>query len=361
MISSEVQRTLVKSPPELWAEISDPDALARHLGEFGEIRITRVHPEQKVEWEADDASGTVVIKPSGWGTKVKLTVTRELQLETVDETECESTLGAEPAIASAPEPELQRTTDVEPESAPEIDAEPTLAVEPALEVGREPESAVEPESEPGLEPESVVSPESVVERESVVEPGREIEPGPIVEAEPEPEIEPGPEVSAGPERRRGLFARLFGRRRSSPATTAPTPNAEADPDAETPEQRYDALAVWTARTVTAEPREQAPAERAEPEAASADEAFRRAPAASIEAAASEIEAEAAAEAAEAPLDAQPQSGSEEPVEMLDDGEPGDIAAEITAAEEVAAEQVTAVLTGVLDRLGAAHHRPFSRS
>ena len=41
MISSEVQRTLVKSPPELWAELSDPAALARHLGELGEIRIVR--------------------------------------------------------------------------------------------------------------------------------------------------------------------------------------------------------------------------------------------------------------------------------------------------------------------------------
>ena len=39
----------------------------------------------------------------------------------------------------------------------------------------------------------------------------------------------------------------------------------------------------------------------------------------------------------------------------------DVSTEIVAAEEVAAEQVTAVLTGVLDRLGAAHHRPFSRS
>ena len=78
MISSEVQRTLVKSPPELWAEISDPESLARHLGEFGEIRITRVEPEQRVEWQAGDTSGSVVIKPSGWGTKVKLTVKREL-------------------------------------------------------------------------------------------------------------------------------------------------------------------------------------------------------------------------------------------------------------------------------------------
>ena len=39
----------------------------------------------------------------------------------------------------------------------------------------------------------------------------------------------------------------------------------------------------------------------------------------------------------------------------------DLAAELRAAEEVAAEQVEAVLTAVLDRLGAAHHRPFSRS
>jgi hypothetical protein len=39
----------------------------------------------------------------------------------------------------------------------------------------------------------------------------------------------------------------------------------------------------------------------------------------------------------------------------------DIAAELKAAEEVAADEVTAVLTAVLDRLGAAHHRPFSRA
>src|SRR6202035_2134162 len=78
MVSSEVQRTLVKSPPELWAELSDPAALARHLGELGEIRITRVEPEQKVEWEAEETSGTVLINPSGWGTRVTLKVSREI-------------------------------------------------------------------------------------------------------------------------------------------------------------------------------------------------------------------------------------------------------------------------------------------
>jgi hypothetical protein len=39
----------------------------------------------------------------------------------------------------------------------------------------------------------------------------------------------------------------------------------------------------------------------------------------------------------------------------------DIAAELKAAEETEDAVVTAVLTSVLDRLGAAHHRPFSRS
>ena len=77
MISAQVQRTLVKSPPELWAELSDPASLARHLGELGEIRITRVEPEHKVEWTADHASGSVLIKPSAWGTRVTLTASRE--------------------------------------------------------------------------------------------------------------------------------------------------------------------------------------------------------------------------------------------------------------------------------------------
>src|SRR2546428_11577293 len=77
MSSAQVQRTLVKSPPELWAELSDPAALARHLGELGEIRITRVEPEHKVEWAAEHARGTVRIKPSAWGTRVTLTASRE--------------------------------------------------------------------------------------------------------------------------------------------------------------------------------------------------------------------------------------------------------------------------------------------
>jgi hypothetical protein len=205
MVSSEVQRTLVKSPPELWAELSNPDALARHLGELGEIRITRIEPEKAVEWEAADTTGKVTLAPSGWGTKVTLTVTRE----------------------------------------------------PA-------------ESEPPVEPEAAI----------VDEPASEPEPLAVAETEPAIEAEE-PSIAEEPQPRPGFFARLFRRRKE---LLQPEP----------------------------EPEQTAVIEIDEPE--------------------------------------QPQ-----------DEETSDIAAELKAAEEVAAEQVTAVLTAVLDRLGAAHHRPFSRA
>lgn len=80
----EVQRTLVKSPPELWAALSDPGALAEHLGEFGEIRITRTEPETTVAWEGELASGTVALEASGWGTKVTLAAEPALVAPTVE-------------------------------------------------------------------------------------------------------------------------------------------------------------------------------------------------------------------------------------------------------------------------------------
>src|SRR5215218_922627 len=67
------KRTLVKSPPELWEELSEVQRLAKHLGAFGEITITKLEPEHTVAWEGEHASGTVSIEPSGWGTKVILT------------------------------------------------------------------------------------------------------------------------------------------------------------------------------------------------------------------------------------------------------------------------------------------------
>jgi hypothetical protein len=78
MSEHQASRTLVKSPPELWAECSDARSLARHLGEaVGEIQIRRLEPETTVAWEGDRISGTVRLEPSGWGTKVTLTADAE--------------------------------------------------------------------------------------------------------------------------------------------------------------------------------------------------------------------------------------------------------------------------------------------
>src|SRR3954470_21726902 len=111
MPSTEVQRTLVKSPPELWAEVSDPDCLAKHLGAFGEIRITRMQPESSVVWEGERASGTVELQAAGWGTKVTLTV--------------EEAAGV---VAPAPEPVVVAEPEPEPEPEPvAVVAEPEPA------------------------------------------------------------------------------------------------------------------------------------------------------------------------------------------------------------------------------------------
>ena len=103
-----VKRTLVKSPPELWSELSEVERLARHLGAFGEIKITRLEPERTVAWEGEGASGTVSIEPSGWGTKVVLTATIE---------------GEEPAPEPIPEPEPEPTSEGVPEEASDIATE----------------------------------------------------------------------------------------------------------------------------------------------------------------------------------------------------------------------------------------------
>jgi hypothetical protein len=124
-VSTEVQRTLVKSPPELWSELSNPDALARHLSELGEVRITAVEPETKVEWEAEGASGIVHLRQSGWGTKVTLSVTRN------------------PPLVEQ-QPELEQIA--EPQAQPEPIAEPQAVVEPGPQP--EPEPVVEPEPAP---------------------------------------------------------------------------------------------------------------------------------------------------------------------------------------------------------------------
>lgn len=64
----EVSRTLVKSPPELWAGLSE----GRLAETIGEAQVEVTEDERSVRWEAQGAQGSASLEPSGWGTKVTL-------------------------------------------------------------------------------------------------------------------------------------------------------------------------------------------------------------------------------------------------------------------------------------------------
>ena len=168
----QAQRRLVKSPPELWAEISDEDVLRRHLAPFGAIRITRREPESTVAWEGERASGTVSLDAAGWGTRVTLT-----------------------AVPAAPA------------------GEPW--VDPRRWVAPEEEAWPHPQPE---EPEAVAEPEP--------------EPEPLAQ-EPEPEL-PEPEPQAPEPPRRGWLARLLRRGPAAEITPPTTPPPAPDPSPPVP-------------------------------------------------------------------------------------------------------------------------------
>jgi hypothetical protein len=209
MTEHVASRTLVKSPPELWAECSDATSLARHLDQFGEIRITRLEPETAVAWEGERARGTVRIEPSGWGTKVILT-----------------------AVAVEEEPVSAAPVSQAAAEAPDalVEEEPALAEPEPLEDPEPPVAADASLQEPDLDPVAVTEPVEAGEpiadaparrrrfarlfgflkappRESVllVEPAavEEPRPEPEPEAEPalqaEPDLTPQPETQAEPE------------------------------------------------------------------------------------------------------------------------------------------------------------------
>src|SRR4029450_2761290 len=68
MASVEVERTLVKSPPELWDELGSEQALSRWLGQ---VRVNVKDPPHRLEWDSDVARGVIELESSGWGTKVR--------------------------------------------------------------------------------------------------------------------------------------------------------------------------------------------------------------------------------------------------------------------------------------------------
>ena len=72
----EVSRTLVKSPPELWAELQG-DCIPQALGD---ATVEAREPERELRWSGDGVAGTARIEPSNWGTKVILTAEVEQQV-----------------------------------------------------------------------------------------------------------------------------------------------------------------------------------------------------------------------------------------------------------------------------------------
>jgi hypothetical protein len=314
-VSSEVKRTLVKSPPELWSELSDPQALARHLGGLEEIHITRAEPESSVEWEADGTRGSVLLEPSGFGTRVILSLTRELPKPD------------RPAADTGAEPGADAKTATDAESA-DAAAEPG----PLANTAAEPEAAAEtlPEPEPARQ--------TTVEFEMA-----------ILEKKPAEEAS----VEGTPERRPGFFARLFRRRndqlspfRRVAQRVASASELEAASDHEPSTEPAFSVDphVVTEPDLAAEPEPAAdPTPTTAPEPVAERELLTWP--------AQEPEQAAAPEPEPEPDPAEPHQVERKPTDIADD---------LAAVEAQMTEQDTALLTTVLDRLGAAHHRPFSR-
>ena len=182
------KRTLVKSPPELWSELSEVERLARHLGAFGEIKITKLEPEHTVAWEGDAASGTVMIEPSGWGTKVTL----QAQVQAPEEDKPRA--AAEQAAKRGTGPEVEAGREAEPEPPAEAIAD-LFGTEPGPPIrtgffarlfGWGPrEEPLLPVPERALEPQmNQAAPEPVA-----AQPQPEAEPEPVA-AQPEADAQP---------------------------------------------------------------------------------------------------------------------------------------------------------------------------
>jgi len=77
---STIERTLVKSPPELWELIDDRELMRRWsaalTGASGDVNVLRREPGERLAWEAADADARVelVLAEKGWGTSVSIRI-----------------------------------------------------------------------------------------------------------------------------------------------------------------------------------------------------------------------------------------------------------------------------------------------
>ena len=208
MSEYQASRTLVKSPPELWAECSDARSLARHLGDdVGEIRIRRLEPETTVAWEGERISGTVRLEPSGWGTKVTLTAAaadgaverpervhvqkpEPVQVEThepvqVEEPQPVPVAPPEPAPSPAPEPSPRATPAAPAEQPPRngFGARFRRWFAPAPSSAPDPVAVAQPAAEPVVVDPPAPEPVAVVARDPATD-GQPVAPGPDRRTDP---------------------------------------------------------------------------------------------------------------------------------------------------------------------------------
>jgi hypothetical protein len=403
------KRTLVKSPPELWSELSEVERLARHLGAFGEIKITKLEPEHTVAWEGEGASGTVSIEPSGWGTKVTLTAQLEGGTEAV-ELPGEAPVAKETVADERPAAETAAGEEVEHGPADEgLAGEGPLAVEPepsalGKAAGKEVEHGPAGEGPVAVEPEPVaVEPEpAAVEPEHMAgEPERvTAEPSP---PEPEPVVaeplaresvaaQPAQPIQSKPRRKRGLLAWLF-RPRSSAQVPEPPVATPSEPVVEpiAEEPAVDALPAGVAPGLE-EPRAESQPEAGEEalvlvgdEPVMEDEPPLEDEGAAEDEAAAEEDVSAQDEAAATDHTAfatQDEASADDPLTLADQpavsetapvplgaphagdpplvGDPAPVGVEPEPSSVLDLEGAQAILDGALDALGSAHHRPFSR-
>jgi hypothetical protein len=70
MYSIEVERTLVRSPHELWDKLCDHPGIAHWLGG---VRIDGVEP-MRITWNFRGADGVIELEAAPWGTRVRARV-----------------------------------------------------------------------------------------------------------------------------------------------------------------------------------------------------------------------------------------------------------------------------------------------
>jgi hypothetical protein len=82
---ASAERTLVKSQPELWQLVDQPERLegwsSGLLGHAAAVEVTERDPETKLAWEAsaseEVASIEIVLNQDGWGTTVTIEAERD--------------------------------------------------------------------------------------------------------------------------------------------------------------------------------------------------------------------------------------------------------------------------------------------